>query len=136
MDNRDALVKYRLEQAEQCLKSAKILLETNDYKGAANRSYYCVFNSIRSLLAREGIDFKKHMAVINYFRKNYIKTNIFDVKLSDIAKNLFKIRTLSDYDDFYIVNKNNIIEQTTNAEYFLEQIKQYLKTIFEENLIK
>jgi uncharacterized protein (UPF0332 family) len=50
---------YRLEQAERCLKSAKTLLLDLDYKGAANRAYYCVFHAIRSILALESIDFKK-----------------------------------------------------------------------------
>jgi hypothetical protein len=27
------LSKYRLEQAEQCIKSAKLLIEASDYKG-------------------------------------------------------------------------------------------------------
>lgn len=31
---------YRLEQAERCIKSAKILAGDSDCKGAANRSYY------------------------------------------------------------------------------------------------
>ena len=34
------LSKHRLEQARICIKSAELLLENNDYKGAANRSYY------------------------------------------------------------------------------------------------
>lgn len=46
METRQDLSKYRLEQVEQCLQSANILLNNHDYKGAANRSYYCVFHSM------------------------------------------------------------------------------------------
>ena len=120
------LAEYRLEQAEQCLKTAKKNFEFGDYKATANRSYYCVFNAIRGLFALERIDFKKHTGVISYFRKNYVKTGIFDKKLSYILGNLFEIRTFSDYEDYYLISRQEITEQIENAEYFLEQIKQYL----------
>ena len=45
---------------------------------------------------------------------------------------LFEIRGASDYDDFYIVSKEEVTKQIANAEYFLEQIKGYLGNISEE----
>ncbi|HBL82994.1 MAG TPA: antitoxin [Clostridiales bacterium] len=127
METKRDLSQYRLEQAEQCLKSAKILLDSNDYKGAANRSYYCVFHCMRSILALEGMDFKKHSGLIAYFRKEYIKTGKLDVALSDIITDVFQIRTESDYDDYYVVNKADVEEQIKNAEYFIQQTKKYLE---------
>jgi len=118
---------YRLEQAEQCLKSAKTLFTTGDFKGAANRSYYCVFHSMRSLLALEGKDFFKHSGVISHFRKTYIKTNVFDITLSDILDGLFGVRAESDYNDFYSISEEEIIEQINNAEFFFDCISKYLK---------
>ena len=45
MDKRlKELSDYRLEQAERCIRSAKILASDSDYKGAANRSYYAIFH--------------------------------------------------------------------------------------------
>lgn len=58
MENeRKELSKFRLDQAHQCLKSAKVLIEIEDYKGAANHSYYCSFHGIRSVLALSDVDF-------------------------------------------------------------------------------
>lgn len=31
---------YRMDQAKRCIRSAKVLAEDEDYKGAANRFYY------------------------------------------------------------------------------------------------
>ncbi len=70
------LSNYRLEQAKRCIKSAKILAADEDYKGAANRSYYAIFHCMKSVLALEGMDFSKHSGVSAYFRKQYIKTGI------------------------------------------------------------
>ena len=123
------LSKYRLEQSKQCLKSSKVLYDIEDYKGSANRSYYAIFHAIRSVLALEAVDFKRHSAVISYFRKNYIKTGIFKVELSDIISEAFDIRSDSDYNDFYIVCKNDIFIQIENATYFYDEIEKYIKSI-------
>ena len=56
MDTERDLSNHRLAQAEQCLKEAKLLYEYAGYKGAANRAYYCVLHSMRSLLALNKVD--------------------------------------------------------------------------------
>lgn len=118
---------HRLEQAKRCVKSAKILAADDDYKGAANRSYYAIFHCMRSVLALEGIDFSKHSGVSAYFRKQYIKTGIFDMELSDIIKEAFDIRSDSDYDDYYVLPKDDVEKQIENAEKFCLVIETYLK---------
>ena len=127
MQQNKNLAKIRMEQAERCLKSAKTLLADEDCKDAANRSYYCVFHSIRSVLALDGVDFKSHSAIIAYFRKEYIKTKIIDISLSTIISDIFQARTDSDYEDYYVISKSKVEEQIENAEFFLRQIEVYLK---------
>lgn len=68
-----AIAKIRVENALRCLKSSGMLLAGDDFKSAANRSYYAVFYAIRAVLAMDGVDFKKHSAVIAHFRKNTLK---------------------------------------------------------------
>jgi uncharacterized protein (UPF0332 family) len=126
MKDKKSLSKWRMEKAEMCLYSAKTLVESGDCYSAANRLYYCAFHCMRSVLALEGVDFKKHSAVIAYFREKYIKTALFEKRLSDILSKLFTVRTESDYDDFFIVNVQEITELVEDANYFLEQVKAYL----------
>ena len=125
-DEMKALSIRRMEQAEQCLESAKLLLEADDIKGAANRSYYGIFHAIRAVLALEGKDFAKHSGVISFFRQNYIKTGILDVSLSDIITVAFQVRTECDYNDYYIISKAEVEEQVQNAERFIKTISDYL----------
>jgi len=126
MQHTKDMSKYRFEQAEQCLMSAKTLIESSDYKGSANRSYYSVFHSVRSVLALKNVDFKSHAAVISHFRKEYIKTNIFPAKLSDIIGELFTVRNKCDYDDFYVISKEEVVIQLKSAEFFIGEISSYL----------
>ena len=70
--NSKDLSNHRLEQAKEDLAASKLLYDSKLYKSANNRAYYAIFHSIRSVLALEPIDFKKHKDVIAYFNKNYI----------------------------------------------------------------
>lgn len=121
------LSNYRLEQAKRCIKSARVLADDGDFKGAANRSYYAIFHCMRSVLVLEGTDFSKHSGVLAYFRKQYIKTGIFDVELSDMIGEAFDIRNDSDYDDYYVISKKEVEEQIGNADKFYNVIETYLK---------
>ena len=125
------LSQYRMEQAERCIRSAKVLVADEDYKGAANRSYYAIFHCMRSILALEGKDFSKHSAVAAYFRKEYIKTGIFDIELSDIIKEAFDVRSDSDYDDYYLISKEDVLEQIEHAQIFYQKTKEYLEKSLE-----
>ena len=127
MEHAKDMSKYRYEQAVQCFESSKTLIGFNDYKGAANRSYYCVFHAMRSVLALKNVDFGNHGQLIGYFRREYIKTAIFPIEMSDILTLLFDVRNKSDYDDFYVISKDEVTNQLKSAKYFLGEVRKYLK---------
>lgn len=130
------LSEYRLSQARQCIKSAHLLADNDDYKGAANRSYYAIFHAMRSVMALDQIDFSKHSGVSAYFRKEYIKTGIFEIELSDIIKEAFDVRSDSDYDDYFVISKSDVKQQIENAEYFYTKIEAYLQVRYADYFIE
>ncbi|MCC8138270.1 MAG: HEPN domain-containing protein [Clostridiales bacterium] len=133
MDDRQiALCRYRLEKAENCLKSADILAGAKDYYGAANRSYYAIFHSVRAILALDGVDFSKHSGVMAYFQKNYVKTGIFDKEYSKILRAAFDVRSDADYDDYYVISKDKVEKQNSQAQFFLNGIKEYVEKLLDE----
>ena len=121
-----ALSQIRLEHADECVSAAKSLLESENYKSAANRAYYTIFHAMRAVLAFDKIDMKHHSGIIAEFRRLYIKTGILDAELSKIISALSDSRNDSDYDDFYIISKEEVAEQIKDATYFLEKIKKFL----------
>lgn len=118
---------YRLEKSRDCILAAEHALSYDDYNTATNRSYYAVFHAIRSILALDGVDYKHHSAVASHFRHYYVKTGIFDVKYSDILRDLFDARGGSDYDDFYVISKERTKQQIEAARDFLEAVDSYIK---------
>ncbi|MCM1181896.1 MAG: HEPN domain-containing protein [Roseburia sp.] len=122
----DSLVKHRLENARERLESAKLLLDAGKYKDSIGRSYYAIFSAVRAVLARDKVDFSKHAGVIAYFQKAYIKTGIFEKKYSKYLQSAFQIRNNCDYDDFFIVSKQDAQEQYHIAEEVCRAIEEYL----------
>ena len=120
--------RYRLQRADEDLASAKRNLKDADFRTAINRSYYAIFHALRSVLALDEFDSKKHSGIISEFRKRYVKTGLFDVSISDMIGDAFKIRNESDYSDMYIVSKEETYRQVENADIVISAIRDYLKS--------
>ena len=124
--NRIDLALYRMEKAERCLKEARDNVNLLNYETAANRSYYALFNAMRSLLNLDGKDFKRHSGVISEFRRDFIKTGILPAELSGMIRDAFNVRNASDYENFYVISKEKVEEQVMNATIFVEAVKRCL----------
>lgn len=121
------LTKYRLEIAAERVEAAKAMIELGYFRDSINRSYYAIFSAVRALLSEKRIDFKKHSAVISYFRREFIKTGIFDVKFSDYIGEAFRLRGYCDYDDFIVASRGKAEEQYQHAVEFCAAVKNYLE---------
>ena len=119
--------KYRLEKAKETLKSAKLLYDNNDFTGANNRAYYSIFYAIRTVLALERVDFKRHKDVIAYFNKNYIKTEIFPRKMGSKIAQAQNIREDSDYDDEYEPSSEKTLQQIETANELIKMVESFFR---------
>ena len=116
---------YRIQTAKESLKSAKILLAAEEYKGSNNRAYYAIFHAINAVHALNGKSFKRHKDAIGNFNKDYVKTEIFPRELGRKIGEAEEIRHASDYDDFYIAIREETERQVMVAEEFLRLVERY-----------
>ena len=84
---------------------------------------------MRSVLAFDGFDSKKHSGIIAEFQRLYIKNGVFDKEMSVIIKKLLQARTSSDYDDFFAISKEDTINQFYDAQQFVAAVEAYLNQI-------
>lgn len=122
---RKDLVLYRIQTAKEALKSAKILLAAEEYKGANNRAYYAIFHAVNSVHALNGKSYKRHKDEIANFNKEYVKTGIFPREIGRKIGEAVEIRHASDYDDFYIASKEESERQVIAADELIEMIEKY-----------
>jgi len=128
-ENRESLMQLRLEKAKKNLDASVILLDADAYKDAANRSYYSIFNAMRAILALDCFDSKKHSGIISEFNKKYLKTELLPKELSKTISKAFEVRSNSDYNDYYVISKEDVAEQIDNARTFLSAVEKYIETM-------
>ena len=121
------LALYRLEVAKSDIKSAKILLEAGEFRGANNRAYYGIYHAVSAIHALDGNAYKRHKDALANFNKKYIKTEIFPRTLGRRIAEAEEIRHASDYDDFYIATEEEAKEQIATALELIEKIEEYIK---------
>ena len=119
------LVLYRLQTARDVLKSARILFDAQEYKGANNRAYYAIFHAINAVHAVNGKAYKRHKDAIANFNKDYVKNEIFPRALGRKIGEAEEIRHASDYDDFYIASKDESARQIAVAEEFIQLAQEF-----------
>ena len=120
------LANHRLDQAKEDLLASKTLYEAKLYKSANNRAYYAIFHAIKSVLALEPIDFKRHKDVQAYFNKNYVNTEIFPRNIGKRIVKASQVREDSDYDDEFVVKPEDTKVQIETAEELIKLVEEYL----------
>lgn len=116
------LVLYRIQSAKSDLKSAKILLDAEEYKAANNRAYYAIFHAINAVHALNEKAYKRHKDAVANFNKDYVKTEIFPREIGRKIGEAEEIRHASDYDDFYIASKEESERQVAVAAEFIQMV--------------
>jgi len=126
-ENIRALVQYRLEQADESLQAASLLLEKNLFRQAVNRSYYAMYYAVLALLATEKKETSKHSGVISLFDKEFVKKGIFPKELSRWLHGAFDLRQRSNYGADQAVSDSDAQRMLDNARIFVSRIYNLLK---------
>lgn len=127
-DSMKELAAIRLIRAKELLKDAENLLERESYKSANNRAFYAAEKAIKAALSTVGKDSESHVGLIRTFNMEFVHKEIDYFSREDlrIMQNMEQIRNASDYDDFYIADKSECIEQVENAKKLIEKVENYM----------
>lgn len=137
MTDKDALLLYRLKQAEETLTDAENMLKGNfTPRSITNRVYYSMFYAVLSLFLKTGVNIKtsKHIGVISSFDKEFVKTGKFDKYYSEILHDTFDIRQEADYKEFVEITLEDATGYIDMAKKFLTKIKDFIGNIPEEEV--
>jgi uncharacterized protein (UPF0332 family) len=118
----------RMERAEELLDEANELLTKGKYKSANNRAFYCIEKAIKALLAVKEINADSHNGCLSQFNIHYIKPEIADFHRGDYKDiaSVERIRKISDYDDFYLADKQECQNVVKIANDFYLRAKKFL----------
>ena len=126
-EDRDSLIKYRLEQANETISDVQLLIENNRLRSAVNRIYYGMFYALLALGLANQFETSKHAQLIGWFNKYFINEGLIDSKYGKIINKAFNRRTKGDYDTYIDFEKAIVIEMFNEMKDFISEIKSYLK---------
>ena len=126
-EDREALIKVRIENAKSTLEDASQLLKSGSLRGAANRIYYAMFYAVSALAISQGLSFRKHTTLISFFQKEFSKTGIFDRKHGRALQKAFEDRSEADYQDYMKLTNEQIALRMNEATELIDAVDSYIK---------
>ncbi len=126
--NYESLVLVRIDRVKELYSEAVKLVNMDCYKSANNRAFYAIEKCIKALLATRQMDVETHNGAVLQFNLLFIhheSTGFTKDDYQKIAK-ADRIRNASDYDDFYIVNKEETRELLEFVKEFLKKSEEYI----------
>ena len=116
----------RIQRAQRELPDAELLLENGSFHSSINRSYYAIFHAVRAVNALDGFDSSKHSGVIAHFNHAHVANGDFPKETSKLIQTAFKLRSESDYDDFFQATQENASDALENAKLFVHSANRFL----------
>ena len=98
-EEREALVRYRIEKAYGTLVEAHDCADDGHWTLAANRLYYAAYYASKALLIQNGIVAKSHEGVIGMIGQNFVLKGIVSIDDAKLLARLQNMRKTGDYDD-------------------------------------
>lgn len=121
------LIRYRLEEAEDSIREAEVLLEKGmSMRSVMNRLYYAMFYAVLALLQEKEIGTSKHAGAISLFDREFVKKGVFDESLSKTLHRAFELRQKGDYMERAEVTKSDVDEILPETKKFVRKARTYL----------
>ena len=122
-EEREALVKYRIEKAYATLVEAHDCADDNHWTLAANRLYYAAYYASKALLIQNGIVAKSHEGVIGMIGQKFVVPGIISKDDAKLLARLQNMRTTGDYDDFIEWHQDDVEPLFPLVEEYINKIK-------------
>lgn len=123
-----ALVAYRLEQADEALRSAETNLEHDMERSAVNRAYYAMFYAVLALLATRKKETSRHSGALSLFDREFVKAGVFSKDLSRWLHEAFNLRQSADYGTRFTPSSAAVRDLVTKARTFVSGVRGHLAT--------
>lgn len=109
--DREELVNYWLEKAEESIQSASSEIDNDRLSFAINRLYYALFYAMSAISTARGVSYSKHSGVRAALHRDFIKTGKIDKKIGRLYDELFNARHQADYTPLVEFDKEIVKEQ-------------------------
>lgn len=125
-EDRELLIRYRIEQSDQTVHEAEYLISAGFYRGAVNRIYYSCFYLLSALAIKFEFTTSKHNQLIGWFNKTFISTKILPKEISQFVLKAYNKRIKGDYEPVDNLNREEVQVLMDELKDFISKMKIFL----------
>ena len=126
-EDRAALIRLRIEQAEQSIDDAEYCLADDRRGVATNRVYYGMFYAMLALGLLRSFKSSKHHQMIGWFNKSFVHTGIMPAHFGRLVKDAFEARMDADYDVAHAPCAADLQTLIEDMKTFISTIKNWIE---------
>ena len=115
-----------MENAQEMLEVARLMLDNDFYSSAINRAYYAIFYAANALLITKGLSSSKHTGVMSAFRQHFVKPGLIAPEYSKIYGRAIEDRHESDYELESQATKEDANLNLDGAAQFVHEVERWL----------
>jgi uncharacterized protein (UPF0332 family) len=121
------LISYRIERSKEAIVEAESMATISHWNACTNRLYYSCFYAVLALLAKNKMAAAKHTGIRSLFNLHFVKTKMVPDKFGKLYNNLFIFRQQSDYEDFFVMEKEQVIPWINQSKEFITFIEKLIE---------
>ena len=125
-ENRKTIVNHRLQKAKNTLVEAKGNIEMGFWHTAANRLYYVCYYAVTALLIKNGYSAHTHGGVFTLLGKHFVLEGLVSKEQNQLYGTLLELRQKGDYNDWIVIQEENIVPLIEPVENFIREIEQLI----------
>lgn len=125
-EERNAIVKYRVEKADNAFIEANDNAKLNHWTLTANRLYYACFHIYTALLLKNGYVSKTHSGTISLIGQHFVEKGLLSSEDARMLSKLMNMRTSGDYTDFFEYTENDISPLFKPVEDYISKVKNLI----------
>lgn len=125
-EERALIVRKELERAHETYEEIEVMRQAAKWNGAANRIYYSVFHAVNALFINDGLQAVRHKSSHALFSHYYVKTGKLPIDFGRFYNNLQTLREKSDYNCFYDVEEQDVVDGMEKANKFINAIEELI----------
>jgi uncharacterized protein (UPF0332 family) len=122
-----AIIRIRVERANEELRATQQLIASGLYRIACSRAYYAVFLIATAALLTLDVVRARHSGVEAAFHEQFIRGGRIEPGYGQLYTLLRKTREDSDYNDRAFVVEEMARQRLMDAERFVIRLEQYLR---------
>ena len=132
IDDKRAIIAYRLEKADAVMTEAKDNAMLKHWTLTANRLYYAVFHAATALLIDKSLTAKSHAGVIRVLCKEFVLSGMLGKADARLISRLQNMRNSGDYDDLFDWTEEDVAPLIEPTEQLILKIRSLITLVTEK----